>query len=145
MHRIFPRRSSIISLFNDDHFTNAIVAVDKKKRPLIIQFSISSTTQLVLLDLRLGFMKCANSSIGSGNMMVEFFSADIVLNVCRYRSWRADEDLLMTSDASLSACAAWFSPSAAITCNALQGIISNLHRAHAVRRQDSAPARMHVS
>ena len=28
-----------------------------------------------------------NKSIGKGNMMVEFFSAEIEFNVCRYRSW----------------------------------------------------------
>ena len=27
-------------------------------------------------------------SMGKGNMMVEFFSAEIEFNVCRYRSWR---------------------------------------------------------
>jgi hypothetical protein len=43
--------------------------------------SLSSTGSRRLLDGVL--MKLWRSSIGSGNMMVEFFSADIVLNVWR--------------------------------------------------------------
>ncbi len=54
--------------------------------------------------------------MGSGNMIVEFFSAEMVLRVCKYRSWRAEGDSLMTSAASLSAREAFCSPSAAITC-----------------------------
>jgi len=30
-----------------------------------------------------GLMKCFRMSIGNGNMMVEFFSAEMVLSVCR--------------------------------------------------------------
>ena len=41
--------------------------------------------------------------MGMGKMMVEFFSADIVFRVCRYLSCSADDDSLMTSEASLSA------------------------------------------
>ena len=55
------------------------------------------------------------SSIGRGNMMVEFFSADIVLRVCRYRSWSAEDDIQMMSEASLRARDDNISPSAAIT------------------------------
>ena len=62
------------------------------------------------------FINCEMNSMGSGNMMVEFFSAEILFNVCRYLSCSADEDSLMTSEAFFSAKAALFSPSAAITC-----------------------------
>lgn len=48
-------------------------------------------------------------------MIVEFFSAEIVLRVWRYRSWRAAGDSLITSAASLKALLAFCSPSAAIT------------------------------
>lgn len=44
--------------------------------------------------------------------MVEFFSAAMVLRVCRYRSWRADGDSAMTREASFSALEAFISPSA---------------------------------
>ena len=53
--------------------------------------------------------------MGRGNTIVEFFSAEMVLRVCRYLSWSAEGDSLMTRDASFSARAALFSPSAAIT------------------------------
>ncbi len=64
--------------------------------------------------------------------MVEFFSDAIVVNVCKYRSWRAVGDCMITSAASFNALihqkqylktnqwnnlylAAFCSPSAAIT------------------------------
>lgn len=47
--------------------------------------------------------------------MVEFFSAEIVLRVCRYRSWRAAGASVRTSAASFSDLDAFCSPSAAIT------------------------------
>ena len=56
-----------------------------------------------------------NSSNGTGNTMVEFFSAAIEFSVWRYRSWRAAGESAITSDASRSACEARCSPSAAIT------------------------------
>lgn len=62
------------------------------------------------------FTKPSRTLMGSGNMIVEFFSAEMVLRVCKYRSWRAEGDSLMTSAASLSAREAFCSPSAAITC-----------------------------
>ena len=32
-------------------------------------------------------MKCEMMSMGTGKIIVEFFSADIVFSVCKYRSW----------------------------------------------------------
>ena len=61
--------------------------------------------------------KPLNKSIGRGNMMVEFFSAEMELRVCRYRSCKAAGDWDMMSAASLRARAAFCSPSAAITWN----------------------------
>jgi hypothetical protein len=55
------------------------------------------------------------SSIGSGKMMVEFFSAAMAFNVCRYRSCRACGDSAITSAASFRARDEFISPSAAIT------------------------------
>lgn len=54
--------------------------------------------------------------MGRGKTMVEFFSAAMVVRVCRYRSWRAAGDSVITMDASFSALDAFISPSAAITC-----------------------------
>jgi hypothetical protein len=48
-------------------------------------------------------------------MIVEFFSAEILLRVCRYRSCKAPGASLMTSAASFKALEAFISPSAAIT------------------------------
>jgi len=63
--------------------------------------------------------------MGSGKMMVEFFSAEMVFSVCRYRNCKAEDDSLMMSEASFRARAALFSPSAAITCNGCQDIDTN--------------------
>ena len=84
-------------------------------------------------------MNCEMMSIGTGKMMVEFFSAEIVFRVWRYRSWKRKKHVGvkgmcrecyrlgfpltcsaeglsdMTSEASLSALDAFCSPSAAIT------------------------------
>ena len=54
-------------------------------------------------------------SMGRGNIIVEFFSAEIVLRVCKYRSCRAEGASAMTSAASFNAREAFCSPSAAIT------------------------------
>ena len=54
-------------------------------------------------------------SMGSGKMIVEFFSAEMVLRVWRYRSCKALLESSMMSEASLRARAALNSPSAAIT------------------------------
>ena len=54
---------------------------------------------------------------GRGKMMVEFFSAEMVVNVCKYRSWRAEGDSEIMSAASFKARDAFISPSAAMTCN----------------------------
>lgn len=62
-------------------------------------------------------MKLFMKSIGRGKMIVEFFSAEIVFSVCRYRSWMAAGDSEMTSAASFNAREAFCSPSAAMTCN----------------------------
>jgi len=56
-------------------------------------------------------------SIGSGNMMVLFLSAAMLLRVWRYLSWRAVPDWEMTSAASFRDLEALCSPSAAITCH----------------------------
>ena len=51
----------------------------------------------------------------TGNTIVEFFSAAIVDNVCKYLNCNAVGDWLMTSAAALSAIDAFCSPSAATT------------------------------
>lgn len=59
--------------------------------------------------------KKLNSSIGNGNTMVEFFSAAMLFNVCRYLNCMADDDSLRISAASFSALDDLCSPSAAMT------------------------------
>lgn len=54
-------------------------------------------------------------SMGNGKMMVEFFSAAMVVSVWRYRSCKAAGDSEITMEASLRALEAFISPSAAIT------------------------------
>ena len=58
---------------------------------------------------------CLINSIGNGKMIVEFFSAEILVNVCKYLNWRAAGDSEMISEASFKALEAFCSPSAAIT------------------------------
>lgn len=48
-------------------------------------------------------------------MIVLFFSAEILLKVCKYLNWRAAGLSLITSEASFKALDAFISPSAAIT------------------------------
>ena len=55
------------------------------------------------------------TSIGTGKMIVELFSAEMLFRVCRYRSWRAAGLSATTSAACLRALLALCSPSAAIT------------------------------
>ena len=55
--------------------------------------------------------------------MVEFFSAEMVCKVCKYRSCNACGDSWMTSAASFKALAAFISPSAAITYKTFFNII----------------------
>ena len=56
-------------------------------------------------------------SIGTGKMMVEFFSAEMELRVWRYLSWRAPGLQVIISLAALKAELAFCSPSAAMTWN----------------------------
>ena len=65
-----------------------------------------------------GPMIACSMSMGRGKMMVEFFSAAMVVSVCRYRSWRAAGDSVMTMEASFRALDAFISPSAAMTYGA---------------------------
>ncbi len=53
--------------------------------------------------------------LGTGKMIVELFSADICVNVCKYRNCKAIGDSAMTSAASFNCLDAFCSPSAAIT------------------------------
>ena len=61
------------------------------------------------------FMKFAISSMGTGNMMVEFFSTAMFCRVCRYLSCMEQDDSVKVSAAFLKAFDAFCSPSAAIT------------------------------
>ena len=62
--------------------------------------------------------------------MVEFFSAEMVLSVWRYRSCKAEGDSDMTSEASFNERAASRSPFAAITCkNEEIGLVRRLQLA----------------
>ena len=61
--------------------------------------------------------KFENISNGTGNIMVLFFSAEMLFNVCRYLSWSAPGLAAIISLAALRAELAFCSPSAAITCN----------------------------
>lgn len=72
-------------------------------------------TYSLFVQLSLRDIKDCSKSMGRGKMMVEFFSAEIVLRVCRYRSWRAAGASVRTSAASFSDLDAFCSPSAAIT------------------------------
>jgi hypothetical protein len=60
-------------------------------------------------------MNLMNVRTGKGKMIVEFFSLEIVLSVCKYLNWIAAGDSAMMSAASLSDLLAFISPSAAIT------------------------------
>jgi hypothetical protein len=61
--------------------------------------------------LRNGVIK----SIGNGKMIVEFFSLEILLSVCKYLNCNAAGLSLNVSAASFNALDAFISPSAAIT------------------------------
>ena len=54
-------------------------------------------------------------SIGNGKMIVEFFSLEILLRVCKYLNCNAAGLSLSVSAASFNALDAFISPSAAIT------------------------------
>lgn len=69
-------------------------------------------------------MKFCSISMGRGKMMVEFFSAAMLLRVWRYRSWRAEGDSEITREASFSALEAFISPSAAMICNTDKDVVS---------------------
>ena len=56
-------------------------------------------------------------SIGNGKIIVEFFSVDIPVNVCKYLSCRALGESDITSEASLRAFEAFISPSAVHATN----------------------------
>jgi hypothetical protein len=64
-------------------------------------------------------------SMGMGKIMVEFFSAEMLFKVCRYRNCRADGLQAIISDAAFSAALAFCSPSAAITCSTSLGTSTN--------------------
>ena len=66
-------------------------------------------------NYELFLFKPLKTSIGTGNMMVEFFSQEIELRVCRYLSCIAAWLPAIVSLAALRATLALFSPSAAIT------------------------------
>jgi hypothetical protein len=60
-------------------------------------------------------MKLLKSSMGRGKMIVEFFSAEMPVNVWRYLSCIALGDSARIREACFNASAAFCSPSAAIT------------------------------
>lgn len=69
-------------------------------------------------DLFIGFILLRNGvikSIGNGKMIVEFFSLEILLRVCKYLNCNAAGLSLSVSAASFNALDAFISPSAAIT------------------------------
>lgn len=68
-------------------------------------------------DLFIGFIlrNGVIKSIGNGKMIVEFFSLDILLRVCKYLNCNAAGLSLSVSAASFNALDAFISPSAAIT------------------------------
>jgi len=61
------------------------------------------------------FINDCTRSMGKGKIMVEFFSAEMELRVCRYLSCNATGVSLMIKAASFRACEALCSPSAANT------------------------------
>ena len=69
------------------------------------------------------FFENEKRSIGTGNMMVLFFSAEMLLRVCRYRSCKAPGLSVIISLAALRAALAFCSPSAAITWHDFQNIL----------------------
>ena len=60
-------------------------------------------------------LKLANNSIGKGKMIVEFFSDEMLVKVCKYRNCKAAGESDIISDASFKALEALCSPSAAMT------------------------------
>merc|ERR1719427_2332176 len=79
---------------------------------LIMVTSISSTLFFPTIPYSTMFF---TRSIGRGKMMVEFFSALMLLSVCKYLSCKAAELSCMTILASANDLDAFCSPSAAIT------------------------------
>ncbi len=59
--------------------------------------------------------KLDNNSIGRGKMIVEFFSVEILVKVCKYLNCKAAGESEMMSEASFKALEAFCSPSAAMT------------------------------
>ena len=51
--------------------------------PSVVGGSAEAVTTGRLGRSRLGLRKCETMSMGTGKMMVEFFSADMVLRVCK--------------------------------------------------------------
>ena len=84
--------------------------------PTPIQVPISIFRQYILLQsffiLLEPSIKWLRMSMGRGKIMVEFFSADMCVKVCKNLSCRAAGDSEMTSEASFRALEAFISPSA---------------------------------